>query len=103
MLLDGEPAAFLERGGRSLRTLPAFERPGAAEAALRALAGLVSEGRLRSLQLARIDGGDAALSPYGDALAAAGFRRGYRGWQVAGALRRPGSGWDDTTAAPGAR
>ncbi len=85
VLVDGEPAAFLERGARSLRTLPAFERPGAAEAALRGLAGLVSDGRLRALQLHRIDGEDSASSPYGAALAAAGFRRTYRGWQIAAA------------------
>ncbi len=82
VLLDGEPAAFLERGGRALRRLPAFERPGAGVASLRALASLVADGRLRALQLSRIDGAPADEPDMRDLLEAAGFRRGYRGWQV---------------------
>jgi ATP-dependent Lhr-like helicase len=82
VLLDGEPAAFLERGGHSLRRLPAFERPGAGLASLRALASLVADGRLRALQLSRVDGTPADDPDLRDLLQAAGFRRGYRGWQV---------------------
>ena len=81
VLLDGEPAAYLERGARSLRTLPAWDLPGAGVAALRALGGLVGEGRLRSLAIARVNGADPAASPHRSAFEAAGFRPGYRGWQ----------------------
>jgi hypothetical protein len=51
-----------------------------AEAAVRALAGLVGEGRLRALELGRVDGVPVAESPLRGSLAAAGFRASYRGW-----------------------
>ena len=56
MLVDGDPVVYLERGGKSIRTLPAFADAETAALALRALAGLVVDGRMRSLQVARIDG-----------------------------------------------
>ena len=83
VLLDGEPAAYLERGGRSLRTLPGWEAPGAGVAALQVLGGLVAEGRLRSLAIARVNGADPGSSPHRPVFEAAGFRPGYRGWQPA--------------------
>ena len=70
----------MERGGRSLQTLPLVDRPAVATPALRALGRLVADGRLRNLQIDRIDGESAATSPFRPALEAAGFRRGYRGW-----------------------
>ena len=82
MLHDGEPVLFLERGGRSLQTLPAAGSPAALEAALRALASAVAEGRLPALQLERVDGIPIAESRLSDALAVAGFRQGYRGWAL---------------------
>ncbi|MDQ3871333.1 MAG: DEAD/DEAH box helicase [Chloroflexota bacterium] len=77
---DGEPVLYLERGGQSLQTLPSFSSPAAAEAALGALALLVADGRLRTIQLQRVDGLAVAESAARTALAAAGFRPGYRGW-----------------------
>jgi len=80
VLHDGDPVLYLERGGRSLLTLPAAADLAVAEAAVRALAGLVGEGRLRALELVRVDGVPVADSPLRGSLAAAGFRASYRGW-----------------------
>ena len=52
VLVDGEPAAFLERGARTLLTFAA----GADGAWIDALASLVKDGRLRRIELSRIDG-----------------------------------------------
>jgi ATP-dependent Lhr-like helicase len=75
ILVSGRPAAFLERGGRALLTLPAAEEPGWEEG----LASLVKDGRLRRIELARIDGAPAAASPFAERLRGAGFADGYRG------------------------
>ena len=80
VLHDGEPVLYLERGGQSLQTLPTFASPAAAEAALSALALLVLDGRLRTIQLQRVDGVAVGESRAREALSAAGFRPGYRGW-----------------------
>ena len=74
VLVDGELAAFLERGARSLLT---FGVDAAAWAD--ALAALPKDGRLRKIELTRIDGGPANESPIADRLRAAGFTDGYRG------------------------
>jgi ATP-dependent Lhr-like helicase len=74
VLVDGELAAFLERGARSLLT---FGVDAAAWAD--ALATLPKDGRLRKIELTRIDGGPATESPIADRLRAAGFTDGYRG------------------------
>ena len=83
----GEPILYLERGGRSLQTLPAAAAPAAAEAATAALATLVGEGRLRSLELQHVDGVRIGDSPWRERLAAVGFRPGYRGWVLRAAAR----------------
>jgi ATP-dependent helicase Lhr and Lhr-like helicase len=80
VLCDGAPVVYLERGGRSIQTLPAFADPACAREALSALAGLVADGRLRSLQIERVDGVAIAESPVRELLSAAGFKPGYRGW-----------------------
>ena len=74
VLVDGELAAFLERGARSLLT---FGVDAAAWAD--ALATLPKDGRLRKIELTRIDGGPATDSPIADRLRDAGFTDGYRG------------------------
>ena len=76
VLLDGRPAAHLEKGGRSLAT---FGHPAPPGHWLAALADLVRRGRLRKLEITRIDGVEVQRSPLADALAAAGFAPGYRG------------------------
>jgi ATP-dependent Lhr-like helicase len=76
VLADGEPAAFLERGARSLLT---FER-GRSAAWPDALVSLVKDGRIKRIELARIDGEPAAASPFAATLRDAGFADGYRGF-----------------------
>jgi ATP-dependent Lhr-like helicase len=80
VLVDGEPALYLERGGKSLQTLPAFADTNTAATALNALRQLLADGRFRALQIDRIDGTPVAESVHAPALAAAGFQRAYRGW-----------------------
>jgi ATP-dependent Lhr-like helicase len=72
----GEPVAELERGGRSLSTFPAaLDHPHWAGG----LVGLVKDGRLRKLEIAKIDGAPAAESPVAEHLRQAGFLDGYKG------------------------
>lgn len=76
VVVDGEAAVYLERGGRSLALFPASAARGDwAEA----LTHLVKNGRFRSLEIARADGAPVADSPAAAALRAAGFVDGYRG------------------------
>lgn len=76
VLVDGEPLVYVERGGRSIVTLPAFDgaRGGMAVAALSPLAA-----NGRPLTVERIDGLPATESPRADAFRNAGFVTGYRG------------------------
>jgi ATP-dependent Lhr-like helicase len=75
-LVDGEAAAFVDRGGRSLLTFPAaVVDPRWAGA----LAAVVRAGRRRSLELAKIDGAPARESAHADTLREAGFADGYKG------------------------
>ena len=80
VIVDGEPVVYLERGGKSLQTLPAFADRETRRGALNALRQLLADGRFRSLQIERVDGAArrrlAALGRAG----AAGFQRSYRGW-----------------------
>ncbi|MGH2406627.1 MAG: DEAD/DEAH box helicase [Candidatus Limnocylindrales bacterium] len=80
VLHQGEPVVYLERGGRSLLTLPAAGDAAALAGAIGALATLVTDGRLRAIELGRVDGITVAESPLADVLADAGFRASYRGW-----------------------
>ncbi|GBC87448.1 hypothetical protein HRbin12_01454 [bacterium HR12] len=80
VLEDGRPAAYLERGARTLLT---FE-PGVEADWPSALASLVKDGRVRRIELARIDGVPALESPHAERLRAAGFVEGYRGLALAG-------------------
>ncbi len=74
VLVDGALAAFLERGARSLLTFGVD-----AGAWADALASLTKDGRLRKIELTRIDGAPAGDAPIADRLRAAGFTDGYRG------------------------
>jgi ATP-dependent Lhr-like helicase len=85
VLVDGELAWFLERGGRSLLTFT--DDPAADHAAAMALADLVSARRVASILVERVDG-VPALKPYSgpspvpDALLEAGFSRTPRGLRL---------------------
>ncbi len=79
VLLDGQPALYLERGGSTVQTLPAADDPGVAMVAARALTGLLVDGRVRELVVRKVDGDDVAVSPFRTVLLEAGFVAGYRG------------------------
>ncbi len=79
VLVDGEPVAYLERGGTSLVMLPAADDPAVAAAALAGLRTLVLDGRSRELAIERVDGLPVGGSPWRERLLAAGFVPGYRG------------------------
>ncbi|MGH2512562.1 MAG: Lhr family helicase, partial [Candidatus Limnocylindrales bacterium] len=89
-LVDGRPAFYLERGGRSLLSFPAADDPASAAAGLRPLAALVADRRLRELVISRVDGRPIAESPWRAALLEAGFQPGYRGLVLGGPAARQG-------------
>jgi ATP-dependent Lhr-like helicase len=76
VLVNGEPVLYVERGGRALATLPAFESD-AASLAIDALTRLAAGGK--PLTIERIDGEAAADSPHASRFREAGFVVGYRG------------------------
>ncbi len=76
VLVDGQAVAYLERGGHSLVTFPAAsEHPGWP----RALAALVSRGRMRKVEITKVDGEEVGASPWATVLRDAGFGDSYRG------------------------
>ena len=74
ILAEGAPVAYLERGARSLIT---FGAP--VEAWVEPLASLVKDGRLRTIELRRIDGEAPSEPALLEGLRHAGFADGYRG------------------------
>jgi ATP-dependent helicase Lhr and Lhr-like helicase len=74
ILAGGTPIAYLERGARSLVT---FGTPVAVWA--EPLASLVKDGRLRTIELRRVDGEPPADAALMQGLRGAGFLEGYRG------------------------
>ncbi|MGH2446886.1 MAG: Lhr family helicase [Candidatus Limnocylindria bacterium] len=80
VLVDGDAVLYLERGGRSLLTLPAVADPALAERAVAVLPSLLSSGAIREMRLQRVDRGPVAESAIADVLRGIGFRPSYRGW-----------------------
>jgi ATP-dependent Lhr-like helicase len=80
VLVDGRAVLYLERGGRSLLSLPDADDSSRAEAAVRGLAQLVEAGPMRELRLERVDRLPPAESSLANPLTAVGFRPTYRGW-----------------------
>jgi ATP-dependent Lhr-like helicase len=77
ILVDGEPALYLERGRRGLLTLPAFEaQPHHALGALRRIAESTSR---RELAIEQVDGEPVLASRLRPLLEQAGFQREYLG------------------------
>ncbi|MFN8018400.1 MAG: DEAD/DEAH box helicase [Acidimicrobiales bacterium] len=76
VLVDGEAAAYLEKGGRSLLTFPAAIVDGRWADAL---ASVVRRGQRRSIEIAKVDGAPVRESPHADGLRQAGFADGYKG------------------------
>jgi ATP-dependent Lhr-like helicase len=88
VLVDGRAVLYLDRGGTSIQTLPAFDDAATADMALQALGELVADGRQRELVIGKIDGEPAGTSRHAETLSKAGFVPGYRGL----VLRRPRAG-----------
>jgi ATP-dependent Lhr-like helicase len=82
VLVDGAAALYLDRGGTSLQVLPAAEEPAVLGVALRVLGDLVADGRVRELVIGKVDSEAIGDSRFKDALLAAGFTPGYRGFTL---------------------
>ena len=76
VLADGLPLVILERGGRSLTT---FEGAESNDAWIEAIIGLVKDGRLRKLEIAKVDGTAVRETPWAARLESAGFTSAYKG------------------------
>jgi ATP-dependent Lhr-like helicase len=79
VLHDGDLALVLERGGRSLLSYSPFDDDAVAAACIEALRSLQVDGRVRRLQIERLDGLAVGASPHRERLVALGFRPSYRG------------------------
>ena len=79
MLVDGEPAVFLERSLRHALTFAALGEGEPAALAAEALRGLFADRRRRGVRIERIDGAEALASPLRAAFVRAGFRAEYKG------------------------
>jgi ATP-dependent Lhr-like helicase len=75
VLADGAPAAFLERGAKTLVTFAGVDASVWADA----VASLAKDGRVRAIELRQIDGVPAREHPSVGALSDAGFIDGYYG------------------------
>ena len=82
VLVDGELALYLERGGKTLLT--ASPDPAVLAAAASALVTTLRGGRLGRVTVERADGEFAIGTPVGDALEEAGFERMPRGLRLHG-------------------
>jgi ATP-dependent helicase Lhr and Lhr-like helicase len=82
VVVDGELALYVERGGRTL--LSYVDGREVLGLAAKALANAVHAGALGALSVERADGASVHASPLGDALAAAGFRATPRGLRLRG-------------------
>ena len=76
VLVDGAPAVVLERGGRSLTTFAGAE---SGDAWIEAIIGLVKDGRLRKLEIVKVDGVAVRETPWAARLESAGFTPAYKG------------------------
>jgi ATP-dependent Lhr-like helicase len=78
VLVDGEPALYIERGAKGLVTFPAFDDEAVRDLAIGALAAWLAK-LPRASGIQRIDGQPAGQSAWAAMFAAAGFVVGYRG------------------------
>ena len=82
VLLDGELAVFVERGGKSVVSFSRLRDDPEVLADPRWVEGLkdlLRKGMIRNLEIAKIDGQKASDSPLYDVLIEHGFVRGYKG------------------------
>ncbi|GLZ79072.1 ATP-dependent helicase [Actinorhabdospora filicis] len=80
VLVDGEAALYVERGGRTMLSFTREERT--LDAAARGLVETVRRAGLGALAVERGDGVPVTGTPLGAALAAAGFRETHRGLRL---------------------
>ncbi|MGY4101348.1 ATP-dependent helicase [Nocardia sp. R16R-3T] len=80
VLVDGELALYLERGGKTLLTFT--EDPNVRQAAATALADLVRDRRVDSLVIDKVDGETVHGNTFADFLTAAGFSATPRGLRL---------------------
>jgi ATP-dependent Lhr-like helicase len=81
VMVDGQAALYVERGGKGLLTLPAFTDAAVAGAALASLPRLLAPaGPMRELRLERVDRVPPAESAIAELLRGLGFRPTYRSW-----------------------
>ncbi len=76
VMTEGTPTVLLERGGRSLTTFSAAE---STNTWIEAIIGLVKDGRLRKLEIAKANGHPIRETPWAARLEAAGFTPAYKG------------------------
>ncbi len=76
VLADGAPLILLERGGRSLTTFAGAETN---DAWIEAIIGLVKDGRLPKLEIAKVNGQPIRETPWAARLEATGFTPAYKG------------------------
>ena len=79
VIVDGVAVLYVDRGGGSIQVLPAGGERETAEAAARALGGLLADGPRSELVITRVDGQPVAESSFRESLIGAGFVAGYRG------------------------
>jgi ATP-dependent Lhr-like helicase len=92
-MVDGAAVVYLDRGGTSIQTLPAADDPEVLGLALASLRDLVADGRVRELVIAKVDGEPVTGSPAREALIAAGFVAGYRGYLLRAAAPTTDRSW----------
>jgi ATP-dependent Lhr-like helicase len=80
VLVDGVPALYVERGGKSLLSFTEEDEP--LNAAAQALARAVHDGWLGELAVQRADGAAALTSRLADVLRDAGFRATPKGLRL---------------------
>ncbi|MFF8292957.1 ATP-dependent helicase [Streptomyces sp. NPDC016309] len=82
VLVDGELALYMERGGKTLLSWPVEVDDPALHAAAEALAAAARAGSLGTVTVERINGGAALTSPLSRALEGAGFHATPRGLRL---------------------
>jgi ATP-dependent Lhr-like helicase len=85
VLVDGHPAIFLERGGKSLVSFPMAR---VTSRWVDELKRLVETGMLKRLEISKIDGDPASASTLSDVLVEHGFVKAYKGLTWHGPTRR---------------
>jgi ATP-dependent Lhr-like helicase len=79
VLIGGEPVLYVERAGKGLLTLPAFDDAELAASSVRALVSVAEANPRRELTIERVDGSPVLSSTARPLLEEAGFHREYLG------------------------